>query len=314
MDNSHLLAIVIPAYKAKFLYKTLSSLSSQTEKRFSVYIGDDNSPENLLEIVSEFEHRLDLRYTKFSNNMGGVDLVAHWSRCLELIEDEEWFIMFSDDDLMDEGCVESLYRCVDKDDFDVLHYNLKIINEIDEVIKEPSVYPQVLSSLDFFDLLYSGKIDARMPEFIFSTKHFKANGGFISFPMAMRTDNATVIQCAFERGIRTIEDSFVRWRLSGENVSSGQNSVEKHLVFYRAIVSFFNWLNDFGDRLKVQLPWNEVKKLTFIFNQDYNMRRVIGIKAFFGIMKTYNNFPKKMNLLTTVSKIIFNKAKSKVFK
>ena len=41
------LAIIIPAYKAAYLDRTLDSLSQQTDKEFSIYIGDDNSPYDL---------------------------------------------------------------------------------------------------------------------------------------------------------------------------------------------------------------------------------------------------------------------------
>ena len=49
------LAIVIPAYKAKYLPETLDSLVAQTDKRFHVYIGDDKSPEDIETIVKRYD-------------------------------------------------------------------------------------------------------------------------------------------------------------------------------------------------------------------------------------------------------------------
>ena len=46
------IAIVIPAYKCRFLRQTLDSIVVQTCRSFTVYIGDDASPQNLKEIVS----------------------------------------------------------------------------------------------------------------------------------------------------------------------------------------------------------------------------------------------------------------------
>lgn len=40
------IAIVIPAYKCRFLRQTLDSIVVQTCRSFTVYIGDDASPQN----------------------------------------------------------------------------------------------------------------------------------------------------------------------------------------------------------------------------------------------------------------------------
>ena len=51
---------------------------------------------------------------------------------------------------------------------------------------------------------------------------FLKSKGFVSFPRAYRSDNATVISCASGTGIRTITglDAKVLWRESGINMSS----------------------------------------------------------------------------------------------
>ncbi len=59
------LAIIIPAYKDAFFNKTLETLAQQTNKNFTVYIGDDNSPYNLEKIVSEYSHHLQAFSYKF---------------------------------------------------------------------------------------------------------------------------------------------------------------------------------------------------------------------------------------------------------
>jgi glycosyltransferase involved in cell wall biosynthesis len=39
------LAIIVPAFRVRFLERTLQSLAAQTDRRFRVYVGDDASPE-----------------------------------------------------------------------------------------------------------------------------------------------------------------------------------------------------------------------------------------------------------------------------
>ena len=68
------LAIIIPAYKARFLRETLDSILKQNSSEFIVYVGDDASPENIEGLVHDYDEKLDIVYHRFSTNLGGVDL------------------------------------------------------------------------------------------------------------------------------------------------------------------------------------------------------------------------------------------------
>ena len=89
------LAIIIPAYKACFFREVLDSIVRQSNRDFTVYIGDDASPDDLESIVSDYKDKLDIFYFRFEQNWGGRDLVAHWERCIEL-SDEPLVWLFSD--------------------------------------------------------------------------------------------------------------------------------------------------------------------------------------------------------------------------
>ena len=54
------LAIVIPAYKIDFFRTTLDSLSAQTCKDFTVYVGDDCSPYDFQSLVDEYVNIIDI--------------------------------------------------------------------------------------------------------------------------------------------------------------------------------------------------------------------------------------------------------------
>ena len=104
-------AIIIPAYKQRFLNETLASIAKQTCNDFKVYIGDDASPEDLHPIVSAYEGKMDLLYHRFEENMGRTDLVGHWERCMAL-SDEPLIWLFSDDDMMP---ADGVARIVEKE-------------------------------------------------------------------------------------------------------------------------------------------------------------------------------------------------------
>lgn len=104
------LAIVIPAYKSRFLQATLDSIAKQSCKDFVVYIGDDNSPQNLEAIVGRYRNEFPLVYHRFEENMGRNDLPGHWERCIALSRNEPLIWLFSDDDLMPADGVERILQ------------------------------------------------------------------------------------------------------------------------------------------------------------------------------------------------------------
>ena len=85
------LAIIIPAYKGRFLGAALDSLARQSCMDFTVYVGDDCSPEDIGEIVSKYAGSIDIVYRKFEDNLGGTDLSAHWERAMCVWP---WYIRF----------------------------------------------------------------------------------------------------------------------------------------------------------------------------------------------------------------------------
>ena len=258
------LAIIIPAYKDAYFDKTLESLARQTDKNFSVYIGDDNSPHDLESIVSNYSDRLDITYKRFSVNLGSTDLVLHWSRCFDMLQDEDFFCLFSDDDMMEPTCVENFYKTLHTDGhFDVFHFDINLIDSHDNIIKSCNSYPAVLSVSTFLRMLYTYRIDARMPEFIFRTRHFQKSGGFINFDLAYRSDNATVITAAKDRGIRTIPNAKVLWRDSGINISSNHNNALRPRRVY-ATIDFFEWMEEYYSKCAEACPFSLKERLELI--------------------------------------------------
>ena len=262
------LAFVIPAYKADYLERTLSSLAYQSCKDFTLYVGDDASPKDLQSIVERFRDRLNINYVRFEGNLGGKDLVAHWERCLALCRDEEWVCLFSDDDLLEENCVASFKEAEVPDDVDVLHWNLDIIDEDGRPIRRCPDFPAFLSAENFFDQLFRRQIVARMPEFIFRREAI-VSSGFVPFDMAWRSDTATVIQLASRGGIMTLpgKRSRVLWRASRSNISGDHSLMERK---NRVNVLFFNWINSFFLRQNMKLPMSRLYLLkTIAFALEY---------------------------------------------
>ena len=230
------LAIVIPAYKSKYLANALHSLANQTCSDFTLYIGDDCSPENLEEIVDEFSGKLPVVYERFSENMGGHDLVGHWNRCISLTGKEEYIWLFSDDDIIGSRCVELFYEALkEHPGFDLYHYNVKVIDKDDSVINDKryskSLFPDILSASEYARKRMNNDINSFVVEYIFTRKAYGKNQGFVNFDLAWGSDDASWIAFSSDTGICTIQGDYVYWRHSESNISPNKN----HSVMMRKL-------------------------------------------------------------------------------
>lgn len=237
------LAIVIPAFKAEFLDKTLKSIENQTNKEFRLYIGDDNSPDNLEGIVNRYNKTLDIVFKRFNENMGGSNLIAHWERCIDMIEDEEWIWFFSDDDIMETDCVQSFYNTMSNhSEYDIYHFNLKLIDDQDHVIDYSVLSQDELSVEEYIMGRINGSLMSYAVQYIFRRSFFFTQKRFQNFDLAWHSDDATWIKLGQRKGIKMIKNSFVYWRKSFLNISP--NNRDKDIVIRKFIaqIEYCSWL------------------------------------------------------------------------
>lgn len=243
------LAIVIPAYKQTYFDSTLNSLAQQTNKNFTVYIGDDFSPHDLQAIADNYKGKLNIHYTRFPDNIGSKELVFQWKRCIALTGNEKWLCLFSDDDLMDVNCVENFYQTIKekKDAFDVYRFNTNTIDRQGKVIDHGIVGPEIESSAQMAYHLLKGKRGNSMPDHVFSRKIYTDCGGFVFTEYAQGADWATSILFSKEKGICVIQNAKVYWRYSGINISSiaadnKKSMINGHLQFIIWSLNHFEYL------------------------------------------------------------------------
>lgn len=285
------LAIIIPAYKDVFLFKTLESIAEQTDKNFTLYICNDNSPYDIEKVLNIFsdKYHIPYKYVKFRENFGGKDLVAHWNRCIEQIENEEWIWLFSDDDLLEKRCVEVVNKAICANiSEDVIHLNISIIDKYEHIYRKCKPYRSHLSSGEFFDELYSGKIDARMPEFVFRRRILENKGGFVRFDLAWRSDNATIINCGYPNGIKTVSDvdANVLWRYSDDNISA-QYDDDMSNRKDKSTIDFFNWLDEFNEKNDI-LSISKYMMIKFMATSLLKLKKTYNLKQIWNISKKFN--------------------------
>jgi len=285
------LAIVIPAYKSQFIKAALDSICNQTNLNFSLYVGDDHSPENLEGIVSLYSDKVNLTYKRFDENLGGNNLVSHWNRCIELTQGEEWVWLFSDDDIMDSTCVENFYHSLSLDDsFNIYHYNINVIDKDDNILLVGAEFPSVMTTQDFLLERSAGRIKSYVVEYIFNRKILDRTSGFIDFPTAWHSDEATVLHASKCLGIKTIDNCKVNWRYSAYNITP--NLSEKKIVDKKvqASLEFSIWVHNFfmdnNTRLSVTSYYHLINRFVY---ELFTYRKVYSFDEIKGFLKKYLN-------------------------
>lgn len=238
---SHQLAIVIPAYRARFLGAALAALAAQTCRDFTVYVGDDASPDDLAAVCAPWAAQLDLRYHRFSTNLGGRDLVGQWERCLALSH-EPWVWLPGDDDELEPTCVQTFLQHLAQHGatHDVFHFDVLRIDAAGQVLGPGPAFPAEVSALEFASLKLTGRVLSFAPEYVFARSALKRAGGFARFPLAWCADDATWVKLAHPKGIKTLAGPRVRWRESGTNISSYSPALEG--AKFTAALQYRQWL------------------------------------------------------------------------
>lgn len=239
-----LLDIIIPAYKARFLARTLNSFSAQSDRRFSLFVFDDASPENIREVTDSCRNGLPIHYHRFEENLGSHHLALHWNRCVERTT-APWVWLFSDDDLADPGCVASFYRLLESGiDADVLRFEAALIGEHDQCLRNLPPQPDRETSAEFLLQRFLRKRWSFVPDHIFSRRAFLREGGFVDFPLAWHSDDATWAAFARKTGFAAVRGAKVHWRLSSENISGrGGRAVSRQKA--AATFQYYTWVDRF---------------------------------------------------------------------
>ncbi len=222
-----MLAIVIPYYKHTFFESTLVSLKNQTNKQFTVYIGDDASPENPKDLLEKYKENLSYQYKRFDSNLGSISLTKQWERCLELVKDEAWVVILGDDDTISDNFVDEFYNHLEEVNqlkIDVVRYATVVINEYGEEISKIHKHPKLETSTNFLMRKLQGGTRSSLSEFVFRKSVLEKNK-FKNLPLAWYSDYLAVLECSNFGYLYTINEAIVSFRLSGLNITSKKDDL-----------------------------------------------------------------------------------------
>jgi len=218
MDKIVSFSFVMPAFKRQFLQKAIDSILRQDYPNLELIIVNDNSPEDLASIVTSYNDKR-IRYSKNQNNIGGKDLVANWNHCIQLAQNE-YIILATDDDMFEPDFLSHAVVLINKyPDADLIRSGVRKIDENGKTIDIEFPLKEHMTCREFTLFYAKGGTISCISNYIFKRKALEKNNGFISFPHAHYSDDATALALSVN-GVACINSNKFLFRVSKINLSN----------------------------------------------------------------------------------------------
>lgn len=285
---------LLPAYKPDFFKEALDSILGQTYRDFKLIILDDCSPYDLRSIVDEYD---DDRITYYRNeeNMGGKSLVACWNKLLGFA-DSEYIILASDDDVYEVCFLEEMERLARKyPEVDLLRARVRAINDKNETIDKDARYEEYVDGMDFLKQKHFNNALRCIANYVFNVSVLKEKGGFVNFPLAWYSDDATVMMMA-ENGCANSNDMLFNFRSSSVSISSRKLSKSDAYKKALATILFDKW---FADNICVRMlsyPKTEYADRLMQFVMHHHQSFMYQMFSYFSSNCTFSDFRKLVAL------------------
>jgi len=201
---------------------------------------NDCSPEPVEEIVMQFKDSR-IHYHKNPTNVGALNLVDNWNKCLSLANGEYIMIM-GDDDLLESDYLEEFSKLIEAyPDLEVYHCRSKIIDDDGGTVmltpSSPS-YERVYDSIWHRLRQYRSNY---ISDYLYRTKTLRDRGGFYYLPLAWGSDDITAFIASAEKGIAHSNKPVFNYRSNRLSISSTGDDLEK----MNANLGYAEWLRGF---------------------------------------------------------------------
>lgn len=235
---------LLPAYKGQFLDDMLRSIQGQTYTDFKVIISDDCSPENLQSICEPYLSDPRFTYRRNDENMGSVSLVSHWNLLVDMC-DTEFFIMASDDDIYEPSFLKEMdMLTMMYPKVDLYRARMTIIDESNNLLIRDPFMEEYYNHSHFFYQYYASNMLTCEANYIYRTKTMKRKGGYIEFPLAWFSDDATHIMMAANGCVNSTKYLF-SYRKSPLAITYKWGEKEDAAYKTEASLEYWKWINDY---------------------------------------------------------------------
>lgn len=123
MKKCSLVSFIVPVYNAeKYIKGCIESILGQTNDSFEIIIVDDGSEDNSLSICKKYEEKFENIYVYSQENQGvSVARNIGMKNC-----NGEWICFVDSDDQICEEYVDSILKCINKDNYDLIVFDYNV--------------------------------------------------------------------------------------------------------------------------------------------------------------------------------------------
>ncbi|MBR3093223.1 MAG: glycosyltransferase family 2 protein [Bacteroidaceae bacterium] len=235
-------SILIPAYKEKYFNDCLESVFALDYEDYEVIVLNDASPEDLDSIVESYSDNPRLRYFKNNNNIGILNLVDNWNKCLSLAKGD-YVICIGDDDRLLPCCLSEYDKLIHLfPQLAVYHGWSEIIDEKGQFYDYQMPRPLIVSAYTMMMQVWrEGGGRQWIGDFCFKTQELREQGGFYKLPMAWGSDRISAVRAAAKGGVANTQVPVFQYRITKSRLSSSNNAKIKIEARYLSI----KWYEEF---------------------------------------------------------------------
>lgn len=250
-------SILIPIIKGRFLYKAISSVLKQSFSDWELILYNDCSQDNIDNIARKFNDKR-IKYYKGDKNLGMDDPSKTWNHILTMAKGQ-YFCLLGDDDLISENYLEEMKKMIAKyPKVNLLRARLKRIDENGTEIMSGEELPEFET---WKQMMYQRNVKKRLQstcEFVVNRESLLKIGGYVHFPRACGSDDATYLLLTKDNGVASTNNTFGFWRKSSLNISDNDSEeVNKYKLSF-----LLKWEKNFLDRFFLShVPIHEIYKI-----------------------------------------------------
>lgn len=221
------LAIVIPYYKIDFFEATLQSLVRQTNQAFTVYIGNDASPNDPLPLITHILKDREVHYFNYEDNLGGQNLAMQWERILENVT-EDWFQILGDDDMIADNFVEAFYNSIDciENNINLIRVQSLYVNDNHHYYRSGKKYNNVAYTKELLTDKINYVATITLSENIFKKSRYDVCG-FRKYPIAWHSDEMMILEISNFGKYYYCNDTFVKIYNGSKNLSGSVKNIKE---------------------------------------------------------------------------------------
>lgn len=246
-------SIGIPAFKSDFLEECIKSILNQDYDNFELIIVDDNSPYHLRAIIDKFQDKR-IRYYRNKTNIGAINVVDNWNKCLSYATGE-YFICMGDDDSLSPNYLSTFLRLIHTyPNINIFHCRSFIMDESSKNISLTPSWPEWESVYEYIWHIIGFKYHHFIGDFVFKTENLKYIRGFYKITLAWGSDDITSFIAAMDKGIAHTQKPVFHYRQNTHSITSTGSAKLK----LKALKEEQRWYKQF---LLENIPQTEIDKI-----------------------------------------------------